>query len=353
MFKSEKTFSKKPSLSSYYYSVHEYDSNYINKPFNDDSIVIHVDGGCTGNVVGKDFPAGWGVVVLDIRKGEREADAKVLHLLYGPVELRKDHTDYIGAEHTSNNTAELTALAEAMKWLLKSEFPRYPVNVVFRFDSEYAVYSMIGKFNGAKNVEIILRTRALFNEVSKLKVDEVTSKFIVSFSKVKGHSGNKWNDRADELATLGKNGLRGFLEVPDAEKPSKRFLPSSPPICDGSLPSPAPPNSIVADARTSAGEIKSPRRRKSVPVDRELVPSIVDLASPVNPWSTSSSSSSSSSSSLPTLSATEQGDGGLKPSKRLRSPIKGVQQGSSARKSRMKSPPKATKAVQEVIVIDD
>ena len=51
MFKSGKTYSKKPSVSSNYYSVHEYDSNYINKPFNDDAIVFHVDGGCTGNMI--------------------------------------------------------------------------------------------------------------------------------------------------------------------------------------------------------------------------------------------------------------------------------------------------------------
>ncbi len=50
------------------------------------------------NVDGRVCPAGWGVVVLYVRKGESEINAHILSQLYGPVELDTTDEFYIGAE---------------------------------------------------------------------------------------------------------------------------------------------------------------------------------------------------------------------------------------------------------------
>ena len=54
----------------------------------------------------------------------------------GPVITEKKSKDYIGSEVGSNNTAELCALAHALKWLLV-EGSNTPA--VIRGDSQYAI----------------------------------------------------------------------------------------------------------------------------------------------------------------------------------------------------------------------
>ena len=121
----------------------------------------------------------------------------------------------------SNNTAELTAIGEALLWcshhLQASSHSSVSVRstalssssssstavvdlkrVVIRYDSEYAAKSIQGIFNGKKNVELISVIRKHFSAVVRL--------IEVSFVHVKGHSKARWNDRADELAGLGASG---------------------------------------------------------------------------------------------------------------------------------------------------
>ena len=108
------------------------------------------------------------------------------------------------------------------------------IPIIIRFDSEYAAKSVLGQFNGEKNKEMILYIRGVFKEVVYLNYDTnnlllpstatttttttastttaITTKanihqlYYLTFSKVKGHSGSKWNDEADKLATLGVSG---------------------------------------------------------------------------------------------------------------------------------------------------
>jgi ribonuclease HI len=190
--------------------------------------VIYTDGACQGNaaVADKRWPCGWAAVVLKRSSSTGELD---LHdEVYGPAVLDASHEDYLGAQVTSNNTAELSAIGEAFRWLLNdasaSSGARVPV--VIRFDSEYAANSVQGLYKSKKNVLLISTIQQIYRDV-------VSRGFDVSFMHVKGHSSERWNDRADELANLGATGKRNkrlvavsasaAASVDMATTPSKRI----------------------------------------------------------------------------------------------------------------------------------
>ena len=144
---------------------------------------------------------GWGVVAVKA-EGREDRDESVLVELYGFVILDNSSPFYMGASVGSNNTAELTAIGEALLWVLE-EYMRdaggfAPLDVCIRYDSEYAAKSVLGIYNGQKNRALIDTIRgyhrrltdALGRRGGKLRYEHV-----------KGHSGDVWNDRADRLAT--------------------------------------------------------------------------------------------------------------------------------------------------------
>ena len=186
-----------------------------------DTLLIYTDGCCIGNRNVKEVvqPAGWGFVVISGGDGSSDETAVSMDERCGPIVLDASSPEYLGATVTSNNTAELTAIGQALKYVLDkyasaAEFP----HVVIRYDSEYAAKSVLGIWNGKhhrfhrcvdllnaigeKNAELIQRIRELLSEVRRLD-----SARPLEFLKVKGHSNNKWNDRADELAELGAKQL--------------------------------------------------------------------------------------------------------------------------------------------------
>lgn len=168
-----------------------------------DKIVIYCDGGCHGNNNSQKCPAGWGFVVLCILQGCTEENGIIVFESYGPVLLDPNHPHYLGAEVGSNNTAELSGMGESLLWLKHNWLNllnRYKkrFSVCIRYDSEYAMNSVVGKWNGEKNRDLIDTVRLIYAEVKRLVP--------LDFIHVKGHSGDKWNDRADELA---QRGIRG------------------------------------------------------------------------------------------------------------------------------------------------
>ncbi len=68
------------------------------------------------------------------------------------------------------------------------------------YDSEYAAQIASGTFNANKNVELAESCKGLLGQVCETRR--------VSFVKVKGHSNNVLNDRADANANLGAQGKR-------------------------------------------------------------------------------------------------------------------------------------------------
>ncbi len=115
----------------------------------------------------------------------------------------------------SNNTGELCAIGEAMLYFrdhllsipsVVSPKPRY---CVILYDSEYAAKSVLGEYSGAKNKELITGVRAIYASTNAqlAKIHGNNTPSGVVFVKVKAHSGDYFNDLADQLANRGASGL--------------------------------------------------------------------------------------------------------------------------------------------------
>jgi len=179
------------------------DSRAPNTPGAALALRIYVDGACHNNtnVRVNARPAGWGVAIY------RHSDDSLLHDLFGPVELEADSVYYMNAEMGSNNTAELTAFGESLLWIREFGTPEaFPGGIKILYDSEYAYKSITGEFNGDKNVPLIRFCRDIY----KICVAKrgIRSPHPLTFEKVKGHSGDVGNERADYLAGLGAKGQR-------------------------------------------------------------------------------------------------------------------------------------------------
>mmetsp|Transcript_13325 Transcript_13325/g.46295 ORF Transcript_13325/g.46295 Transcript_13325/m.46295 type:complete len:317 (+) Transcript_13325:64-1014(+) len=158
-----------------------------------ETLRVYTDGGCIGNhdVKNNIQPAGWGVIVTRFGKALAE--------LRGPVVLDAEAEHFRGAEVTSNNTAELTAVAEALIWLAAEK--SHDAACIL-YDSKYAACITQGIYKATANRALAATCQQLLrNEAARRRGG-------VSFVHVKGHSGDVFNDRADALAGLGMNGQR-------------------------------------------------------------------------------------------------------------------------------------------------
>lgn len=181
-------------------------------------LIIYTDGACKGNsnVVANKCPAGFGTLILS-RSLETIAE------IFAPVELDSESPYYMGAEVRSNNTAELTAIGEAFIYVrdYAQNFVCHcsgacsctRLSVSVRYDSEYAALSVKGTFNGVKNKRLYETIRGIYRSVREggtYSAGEFVGKrrqpVDIVFEKVKGHSGDTGNDRADHLANEGAAG---------------------------------------------------------------------------------------------------------------------------------------------------
>ncbi len=156
---------------------------------------IYVDGSCIGNQnVDGDTPAGWGVVVITGSNDLGRGNGEILEEFNGKVITDPNENKFIGAEVGSNNTAELTAFAEALRWLLSEGGD---CEVIIKTDSQYAANQATGTWKAKANRELVAHVQLLWNEVSELRN--------LSWQHVKAHSGHRWNERADHLAIRAAN----------------------------------------------------------------------------------------------------------------------------------------------------
>ena len=138
-----------------------------------EEITIYTDGACSGNP----GPGGWGAILM-LNENKKEISG--------------------GANPTTNNIMELTAVIEALKLLKR------PCKVNIYSDSAYVVNAFVQKWiygwikknwKTASNEPV--KNKELWQELYNLtKIHEVT------FNKVKGHADNKFNNRCDELARM-------------------------------------------------------------------------------------------------------------------------------------------------------
>lgn len=138
------------------------------------TVTIYTDGACSGNP----GPGGWGAI-----------------LMYGDT-IKELHG---GEAHTTNNRMEMTGVIRALEAL------RHPCRVRLHSDSAYVINCFRNRWfdawrrNGWKNSsKQPVENRDLWERL--LELSEVHD---VEWVKVKGHSTDKWNNRADELARAG------------------------------------------------------------------------------------------------------------------------------------------------------
>ena len=84
---------------------------------------------------------GWGIAVYN---AEDVQDTSCLFEIYGPVVLDAGDQHFLGAQQSSNNTGELTVIAEALIWL-RDEAPgpdNTPAEILY--DSHYAANLVLG-----------------------------------------------------------------------------------------------------------------------------------------------------------------------------------------------------------------
>jgi ribonuclease HI len=135
-----------------------------------EKIIIYTDGACSGNPgVG-----GWGAILM-YNKHEKKISG--------------------GNKDTTNNQMEIRAVIEALKIIKK------PSEIIINTDSKY-VMDGITKwiFGWKKNGWRTADRKAVKNSELWQELDIEVSKHSIEWRWVKGHSGDKYNDIADELA---------------------------------------------------------------------------------------------------------------------------------------------------------
>jgi len=132
---------------------------------------IYTDGACSGNPgIG-----GWGVVILTNNKD--------------PIFLSG------GSLNTTNNQMELKAAIETLKYF------KIPSKLNIFTDSKYVksgIETWINnwKINGWKTVN----KKEVKNKSLWIQLDSEIAKHEINWLWVKGHAGNKYNEKADQLA---------------------------------------------------------------------------------------------------------------------------------------------------------
>ena len=140
-------------------------------------IRIYTDGACRGNP----GPGGWGALIL---KGNEE------------IKLNGGQND------TTNNQMELTAVIKALDFFSES------TEIEIFTDSKYVMdgiteYIKKWKVNGWKTAS----KKPVKNSDLWKQLDDLSTHHSIKWNWVKGHSGHRENDIADELANLGIDNL--------------------------------------------------------------------------------------------------------------------------------------------------
>ncbi|MFT9488536.1 MAG: ribonuclease H [Tepidibacillus sp.] len=133
---------------------------------------VYTDGACANNQAAGGQPGGWGAVFLDGRQ-------------------------FSGGEiSTTNNRMELTAAIEALKNTPKGS------KVKIYSDSAYLINAFQQNWlkSWIKKGWITSQGKPVENQDLWKQLLPLVEERVVEWEKVKGHSGNKWNEMADQIA---------------------------------------------------------------------------------------------------------------------------------------------------------
>tara|TARA_Y100000589_G_scaffold187004_1_gene177068 strand:- start:1988 stop:2539 length:552 start_codon:yes stop_codon:yes gene_type:complete len=156
----------------------------------DEHLAFYIDGSCLENQnVNANTPAAWGMAIVVGDNGLGKGSGEILEESWGFVVCNVNDDDFIGAEVGSNNTAELTAFAMALRWLLidGSEKP-----AIIYTDSQYAGNLATGQWRAKANKKLVTTVQNLWHEVVQIRT--------IEWRHVRAHRGHRWNERADHLA---------------------------------------------------------------------------------------------------------------------------------------------------------
>ena len=170
---------------------------------NSDSIAIEAatDGACSGNP----GPGGWGGLIIFEDNSELEIGGS--------------------EQNTTNNRMELTA---AIKTLEKLKTYQLKENFKLRTDSKYVIegytkWIINWKKNGWKTSSgKPVQNLDLWQKIDQLRINGLVMEY------VKGHSGDKQNDRVDKIATNYSKGISLESKLKESESSADFFEKNAP-----------------------------------------------------------------------------------------------------------------------------
>lgn len=151
-------------------------------------ITIYTDGSARGNP----GPAGWGAVIITNYELQINNKNLIIKEIGGSY------------KHATNNQMELTAPIKALEYLkLKSDKgDLLQMEIEIFSDSKYLITGISDWiFNWIKNGWKNSAKKPVLNKELWQKLHKLNNEFKVKWTYVEGHAGNKWNEKADEIAT--------------------------------------------------------------------------------------------------------------------------------------------------------
>jgi ribonuclease HI len=192
------------------YSDSSFDNRILSLSRNQ-TLVLFTDGSHDA----REGKAGWGAVAVHRDGGlkgplEDEGDSK--RVLRGPVVTNPCQAGYLQntLQKLTNSTAELSAVAEAILYLLEllreggRDAGRVKL-VVIRSDSTYAENAVRGRTRPNENRLMVYEIRRHYADLQqRLRALNIH----LAWSHVSAHVGKRWNEFADNTAKEGANGTR-------------------------------------------------------------------------------------------------------------------------------------------------
>ena len=118
------------------------------------------------------------------------------------------HQQYDGEVETTNNRMEMTAVAEALQYIADT-MPQVST-ITICVDSAYVCNAFVHNWiatwlnNGWKTTsKSLVKNKDLWQKMIKL-IRELEKQYKIIFTKVEGHSTNKYNNIVDKLAVQGR-----------------------------------------------------------------------------------------------------------------------------------------------------
>jgi ribonuclease HI len=157
---------------------------------------IYTDGGCSGNP----GPGGWAYIIIE-EPGETGGEMGKMGDRAQRESPRPDNiiAEKWGAENnTTNNRMELGAVIAALEFLSGSALS--PAKITVFTDSQYVQKGMtLWIHSWKRNNWRTSGKEPVKNQDLWRRLDELSGRFPISWIWVKGHAGDKLNDRCDRM----------------------------------------------------------------------------------------------------------------------------------------------------------